>query len=147
MGFGGCGSQALLLHSLSSCGHGLSCPMACGSSRTRVELVSSARQILHHWTTRAALQCFTGKYQTKDDCNWHLHFQTVQCFLCAFPCNARVCVLFMAENITTKTIVLALSTTTDGAVSLGTLVVKGPFCHDWGTGLSPGVNSADGKQG
>ena len=31
-----------------------------------------------------------------------------------------------AENITTKTIVLALSTTTDGAVSLGTLVVKGP---------------------
>ena len=83
----------------------------------------------------------------KDDCNWHLHFQTGQCFLCAFPCNARVCFSFMPENIMTKTIVLALPTTTDGAVSLGTLVVKGLFCHDWGAGLSPGVNSVDGKQG
>ena len=53
----------------------------------------------------------------------------------------------MPENIMTKTIVLALPTTTDGAVSLGTLVVKGLFCHDWGAGLSPGDNSVDGKQG
>ena len=53
VGFGSCTSWALE-GMLSSCGHGLICPMHVRSSRTRdsIHVPCIDRQILNHWTTR-----------------------------------------------------------------------------------------------